>query len=143
MEENTQAQQRPIVKKSEGVEAAPSLAAGVPAKKRRAYTFTIPASVRIGENDPKTVTLCELDDAAISQARKLGRGDENKAAVEAVKAAIVKVDGADVNQGEEEATWYWHRWSAKVRHQLELAWAKVHVTTADEDKDFFSSMVPE
>lgn len=109
-------------------------------KKERTYTFTIPESSRVSEHDPKVVVMRELgpDDMALS--RKLAGANEGQAAAEAVKLALWEVDGNRVNHGEDQATWYWHRFSSKVRHLLNLGWAKIHVTDENEDAAFLSSM---
>ena len=54
--------------------------------------------------------------------------------------SLWKVDGQFVNHAEDEATWYWHRFSSKVRHLLNLGWASIHITDDDEDEAFLSSM---
>lgn len=126
-----------------GLDAAPSLADGIPQKKQRTWTFTIPDSARIGEHDPKKVTMRELAPDDLALTHRLGRGNEQETAEWAVKLALWKVDGQHVNHSEEESSWYWGRWSAKIRHLLNLAWAKIHATNKEEDQDFLSSMAPE
>jgi hypothetical protein len=112
---------------------------GVPRKKYRTYSFKIPASVRVVDDDPKVVVLRELGPDEIDEARRIG-GSSDRASTEAVKIAIWKVDGVKVDHTEEQATYYWHRWSAKVRHLIQLAWGKIHVTEDSEDDAFLSSM---
>ncbi len=113
---------------------------GLPAKKYRTYTFTIPESCRVAPTDPTTVVLRELDPDDLAATRKLTGDDHSRAADEAVKMSLVKVDAELVNHAEDGATFHWHRFSAKVRHLLNLGWASIHVTDEDEDAAFLSSM---
>lgn len=129
----------PPIQKKEAAEPQ-SLSTGLPKKKVRSFTFDIPASVRVGDHDPETVTLRELDDDDYKNAKKLGLGDRNQTGHEAVKLSLYEVDGVRVNHAEDQATWYWGRWSSKVRHILALGWAKIHTTDPGEDDAFLSSM---
>lgn len=113
---------------------------GVPRKKYRTYSFKIPKSARVIAEDPKVVVLRELGPDETDEARRLGGGSADRSAEEAVKLALWSVDGAKVDHTEEAGTYYWHRWSAKVRHLIHLAWGKIHVTDDDEDDAFLSSM---
>lgn len=125
------------------IESAPK-ANEISDKRYRLYTYQIPERSRIaGDLDPKSITLRELDDDLLDQARKSGHGDEGRAAKEAIKLAIYKVNGKLVNHGDDEASYFWGRWSSKVRHLVQHAWTKIHATDEDEDTDFLASVVVE
>lgn len=119
----------------------PDLSKGIPAKKHRTFTFKIPKSARVAPEDPQTVTLRELTPSDIEMARKLGRGQDNKASHEAMKMSIFQVDGVEVDHSEDQAAYYWNVWSAKVRTLITTGWEKIHTVEEAVEQDFLDSMV--
>lgn len=143
---------RPIVKRGavpqtpderSEVDSAPSIAGGIAEKKWRTYACTVPESARVSPHDPSTIVLRELDEDLLGQARSTGRGDIGRAADEAVKISLWRVNGRPVNHAEDEATLLWSRWSSKVRTLVHKAWARIHTTTDEEDEAFLASIRPE
>ena len=105
------------------------------------FEFTFPESVR-KPNDPKTVVIRELSEPEMSQAMKIGKDDNRKTGMEAVKMSLYKVDGRVVDHGEFEADAYWGRWGQKVKFQLLEGWRRINQTSETEDAAFFASMKP-
>ncbi len=116
------------------------------------WKFTIPESVRTGPgsrpDDPLTVTIRELDEDDLDDARRIGDGAENSSdkardrrmGEAALLMSLYAVNGRPVNQAEAEPDFYWAKWGMKVKMQLLDAWRRMHGTTKEEDKDFFDSM---
>ena len=131
--------------KNEGIEDAPrnTLDEAVSKKRYRTYTFTVPKKSRLSPHDPAKITLRELDPDLMTQARKLSAAGGTSTSDEAVKLSLWMIDGRPVDHTIDEATYYWGRFSAKVRHHCNVGWGAIHATEPEEDEAFLSSMVAE
>lgn len=119
----------------------PELTQAGPGKKKvRTWRFDIPPKARVRDEDPTKVVLRELDPGDFDLARKNAHGDRDRVSNEAVILSLHAVDGRPVDHAIDEGTFHWNRWGPKVRHLLQLGWAKIHVTEDDEDDAFLSSM---
>lgn len=107
------------------------------------FAFMIPASAR-RETDPRVAWLRELSPGDMATIRAVAASSKGKLTTEfvATAAALVSVDGRAVNHAESEGEAILGACSAKVRALLQLAFAKIHTTTDEEDEAFLSSMTP-
>lgn len=158
----TQTPNRVVVQKPDGevvksrpspIDEAPGLAdfptqAQAEARQPK-WSFTIPVSARskVEGRDPSTVTLRELTPDQIELASRLAmRGTDGtsrkKSTEEQVKMSLWEVDGRRVNHGEAEADAYWGKWSPKVRVLVTQGWARIHLSSDEEDAAFLGSMTP-
>lgn len=126
----------------EGIGGAPYMP-GQQTQAGPVFAFTIPNSAR-RETDPKVVRLRELSPGDMATIRAIAAGSKGKLTTEfvATSMALAVVDGRAVNHAESEGEAILGACSAKVRALLQLAFAKIHTTTDEEDEAFLSSMTP-
>jgi hypothetical protein len=108
-------------------------------QRRRRLRFTVPESVRVSKNDPKTIVMAELKLGEIDAAYELGAGNRNRTTQELTKLALYKIDGKVV--GVEDVEERWPTFSQKVRMQIATAYNSMHNTSDAEDQAFLGSAV--
>lgn len=112
------------------------------------WGFTIPKSARDPKRDPMKIVLRELTPDQMELAARLATGGggakpSRKQSLEAnIKMALWEVDGRRVNHGDAEDEAYWARWSPKVRTLIYQGYARIHLSTDEEDAAFLGSMTP-
>lgn len=98
--------------------------------------FTIPASCRLKDSDPKTIVVHELTSGEVEDSARAITSQANLSS-ELAKRSIREVDGRKVSYDVVEEMWA--RWSVKITVLVKQAVNKLHATSDEEDAAFFAS----
>jgi len=105
---------------------------------RQTNEYTIPASLR-GEGIPEKIGLRPLTAEQEIQASKVGGFNLMKAQYEAVKRAIVELDGKPAKFADGEVDILWDKMSPRLRALLVAAYSKLTTASEEEEASFFGS----
>lgn len=115
---------------------SPAVAASSLAAAQTRYKYTIPEAVRSFATDPREVVLKELSVAEESRVSKIAQNKGGEFAYEALKAAVVEVDGSPLTWDNGAKDIFIDGLSPRVRTLLLEAYKRLHIPQ-DEDLDSF------
>lgn len=107
---------------------------------RTRYKFKIPEGARIKDTDPKEVVLVEVLLSEQKEATRVAEASKSAPGFELLKHAVVEVDGRPLTWAGDEKTRFVDGCSSRVRTLLLSAFTHIHSPTAEDEKDFLSSM---
>lgn len=123
-----------------GIDTAPQPHLGITRLKRLRKRCHVPEGARSREEDPTTFVLQELDVNEVESARKLADGNQTRSMMEQVKLSLYEVDGRIVDHTRDEGTYYFNRWSQKVRELAVVGYDAVASNKSEDITAFLSSM---
>lgn len=109
----------------------------IPTLTKPIYSFTVPGSARQYQKDPKTFKIEAWNTGTELDARRVSEKNNSSLDFEIFQRACIEIDGKPADQAMDLTA----EWGPKARRFAEKAIAHVGLPSAQEDKDFFASVI--